>query len=294
MRWRLEPIRNSCATQAKIRWAVGLAILSTLIGTIRIVVSYSHTAQSFDEPCHVAAGIEYLDRGTYLLDPVHPPLSRIAIALPLYLAGERYPQLDQKDPMSQNYNIVGNHILYDSGHLVRNLALARLGVLPFFILGAVVTGLWAGQAGGAVAAVVAVLLYTTTPSILAFSSIAYTDIVASSTQLTAMFVYSLWLSRPNYRRTLFLGTALGLAFLAKLTSLLFLFVAIAFMTVVWFLGRDQQGEATPIRRIKNFLIACLVTLVIVWGGYRFQLPHSMYRLGLQRQTCHLFSTFLAH
>src|SRR5579864_1032604 len=109
--------------------AFGFLGLLIATATIRIILIYPHLAQGFDEPCHVAAGIEYLDRGTYLLDPVHPPLSRIAIALPLYLAGERYPDLPQNDLMSQNYNVVGNHILYDSGHLLRNLRLARLGVL---------------------------------------------------------------------------------------------------------------------------------------------------------------------
>ena len=78
-------------------------------GTIpagRIVLSYSHTAQAFDEPCHVAAGMEFLDRGTYILHAVHPTLARIAIALPLYLVGERYPVLPVEDPGSGNYNVV--------------------------------------------------------------------------------------------------------------------------------------------------------------------------------------------
>jgi hypothetical protein len=104
-----------------------------LVAVIRIVSTYSLTAQAFDEPCHVAAAIELLDRHTYTLDPVHPPLARIAIGLPLYLAGERYPQLPPPDH-GITYNDVGNAVLYGSGHYVRNLALARLGVLPFFLL----------------------------------------------------------------------------------------------------------------------------------------------------------------
>src|SRR5579863_289085 len=50
------------------------AALFALIAVIRIVAGYSQTAQGFDEPCHVGAAIELLDRGTYTLDPVHPPL----------------------------------------------------------------------------------------------------------------------------------------------------------------------------------------------------------------------------
>jgi len=75
------------------RWPVFFAVLFALIAAVRIVSTYSQTAQAFDEICHVAAAIELLDHHTYTLDPVHPPLSRIAIGLPLYLAGERYPHL---------------------------------------------------------------------------------------------------------------------------------------------------------------------------------------------------------
>jgi predicted membrane-bound mannosyltransferase len=71
---------------------VALAVaLLILIAMTRILLTYKVTAQGFDEPSHVAAAIEYLDKGTYTLDPVHPPLSPIAIGIPLYLAGERFP-----------------------------------------------------------------------------------------------------------------------------------------------------------------------------------------------------------
>ena len=64
------------------RWPIVLTLLA-LIAVVRIISTYSLTAQAFDEPCHVAAAIELLDRHTYTLDPVHPPLARIAIGLPL-------------------------------------------------------------------------------------------------------------------------------------------------------------------------------------------------------------------
>ena len=76
------------------------AVLST-IAIIRVIVTYSTTAQAFDEPCHVSAAIEWLDKHTYTLDPVHPPLSRIAIGLPLYLLGERYPHIPESEPENQ-------------------------------------------------------------------------------------------------------------------------------------------------------------------------------------------------
>src|SRR5437773_109020 len=106
--------------------AVVVALLS-LVAVLRTVQSYKNTSQGFDEPCHISTALEWLQRHTYTLDPIHPPLSRVAIGIPLRLAGVRYPDLSPGDPGSSNYNVVGNHIIYNSGHFTRNLALARSG-----------------------------------------------------------------------------------------------------------------------------------------------------------------------
>ena len=76
-------------------WHVWAAAALTVIAVLRIVATYNITSQGLDEPCHVAAAMELLDKGTYALDPVHPPLSRIAIGLPLYLAGEVSAMVDR-------------------------------------------------------------------------------------------------------------------------------------------------------------------------------------------------------
>ncbi|HTR27048.1 MAG TPA: glycosyltransferase family 39 protein [Terriglobales bacterium] len=221
----------------------------------------------------MSAGIEFLNRGTYTLDPVHPTLARIAIGLPLLFSGERYPHLSDSDPGLNDYNVVGNHILYDSGHFAHNLLLARLGVLPFFVLGVWIVYRWATHASGKLAAVVAVFLFCTAPAVLAFSSIAYTDIVAASTQLAAMFCFALWLEAPSWKRTVWLAFGLGLAFLTKFTSLLYLPSACLFMASVWMWKRHRNEPANWGTRSQQLFVAVMLALLIVWGGYRFSVHH---------------------
>jgi hypothetical protein len=274
------------------RSSIILSGLLVVIALVRICLTYSDTAQAFDEPCHVAAGIEFLDKKTYSLDPVHPPLSRIAIALPLYIAGERYPKLPADDPQSYNYNVVGNHILYDSEHLQRNLALARLGVLPFFVLGAIVVFLWTLHISGELSAVLAVFFYTTTPTILAFSSIAYTDIVAASTQLAALFAFSLCLEQLTRLRTLWLALTLGLALLAKLTTVLFLPAAGCCMFLLWLL-KTRPTQRDLLQRALNWLGAFALALLILWGGYRFSLKPVQEVTGFTASSMPIFQHFPA-
>src|SRR5437899_1597339 len=47
------------------------------IGTARIVSTYRVFSQTFDEPAHIACGMQWLDRGVYLYEPQHPPLARV-------------------------------------------------------------------------------------------------------------------------------------------------------------------------------------------------------------------------
>jgi hypothetical protein len=277
------------------RWPAVLAALLAVIAIIRIVSSYSQTSQAFDEPCHVAAAIELLARHTYKLDPVHPPLARIAIGLPLYLAGERFPNLDPSDN-SLTYNDYGNAVLYNSGHYERNLKLARLGMLPFFLLATAIVFLWTRREFGDLAAVMAVVLFTTLPNILAFSSIAYTDMAAGSTQLLLFFTFINWLDNPNKRSALWMGLAAGLALASKATTVIFFPAAAALIVLAkWFCTRTLAGGAAassnqpdpasrpaaqPREIAKQLAIAAALAIVTVWATYGFAVGHAREAMNL--------------
>ena len=175
------------------RYAILVCVLMVLLSVMRIASTYPLISQAFDEPCHVAAGLEFLDRGTYRLDPIHPPLSRIAIGLPLYLAGKRFPMFPTEDVAPQDYNVVGNAILYGDDHYARNLTLARVGILPFFVGLVILVFIWTRNLYGSVAAIFAVFFLTTMPSVLGFAGIAYTDITTACTQFAVCVALSSWL-----------------------------------------------------------------------------------------------------
>jgi MFS family permease len=275
------------------KFAAPIALLLALLATIRIVHTYHWTAQAFDEPCHVAAGIEFLAKGTYTLDPVHPPLARIAIGLPLYLFGERYPQLPESDPASHNYNVVGNAVLYGSGHYLRNLFLARIAVLPFFLLATAVVFFWAKSEFGAAASIIAVFVFTTIPTVLAFSGLAYSDIVAASTQSLAFFALARWLRDFNRKSTALLGGAFGLAIFSKFTSFLFLASSCACMLAVWlfFAGSDAKTSAKLRSRSVHLLAAVALALLILWAGYRFSFGHVQQAMGVTSESMPSFQHF---
>jgi len=273
----------------KMRWSHALAALTlVLIAVLRIAASYAHTAQAFDEPTHVGAAMEFLDKGTYTADPVHPPLARIAIGLPLYLAGERYPA----GPIA-DVSAVGNAILNGGGRYRQNLQLARLGVLPFFLLGCAIVFFWSRQEYGDFAALMALALFTTLPIILAFSSVVYTVIVAASAQVAALWALVRWLEQPTARSTLWMGLAVGLALLAKATTCIYLPVCVVGMTIAkWAVGADSRAWLGK-RRAAELALAGIISGFVVWAGYGFALGHIDESMGLSPASMPSFQHFPA-
>ena len=241
-----------------------------LVAVLRTVHSYGFTAQGFDEPCHIAAALEWLDQHTYKTDPVHPPLARDAIGLPLALAGERYPNLTSDEQGKLDYNVVGDRIIYGRGHFARTLALARSGMLPFLVLEIVLVFLWTRREFGDFAGVLAALLVSTLPTVLAFASMAYTDLPASCMQFALLFAFALWLDQPTRASTLRLGTAAGFALLTKFTILLFFpAAAVSLIFCKWRRGGQSKSEIKLTTRqwTGRAAMAGVIAIVLLWAGY---------------------------
>jgi hypothetical protein len=260
--------------------------LFILVAIARVVVVDQTTPQGFDEPCHVAAGIKWLDQHDYTLDAIHPPLARYAIAFPLYVSGERYPKLLAQETGLQGYcNEVGNAVLSNGGRYTRNLFLARVGILPFLCLAALLVYFWASQESDKIAGCIAAFLLLTLPSILAFSSLAYTDLPTMCTQFACIFAFALWLKKPTTGSTVLLGISAGLALCSKFTSFLFLPLACAAMLLVRLVflryqNKEHSREQFGIKQAPLLLVAACIAMALLWGSYAFSVGHLREALGV--------------
>lgn len=213
--------------------------------------------------------MEWLHRGTYRYDQKHPPLGRVAIALGGYVTGSRGTgALDTRDE--------GNGILRQHGDYWRNLTLARVGVLPFFVLASLAVWAWTAWAAGPLAGLLAVVLFTLLPPVLGHAGLAMTDVVLLGTFNAALWAWCLWLERPSPPRSLLLGAGAGLAVLSKLFALLFLPACGLLIWVAYTLGRKPIKPKFPwTARWRGGSIALLACMLLIWAGYRF----SFHRYG---------------
>ncbi len=117
--------------------------LSLLIGVsiVRIISTNHVLCHTIDEPAHLACGMQWLEKGIYTSESLHPPVSRVSVALGLYMEGSR-------GTGNRSMWMDGIGILASGGHCWHNLTLARIGVLPSFALATVIVFLWARRLYG--------------------------------------------------------------------------------------------------------------------------------------------------
>ncbi len=240
---------------------VGALLAAAAVG--RVALTYHVFNSTYDEPIHVAAGMAWLDKGDYNVDWLHPPLARVALATGPYLAGLRFHPLP--DAVQE-----GNAILYAGGAYLRNLTLARIGNLPFLLLACCVILLWARRWFSRSAGLWALLLFVSVPPILGHAGLATLDMACAATVVLALYRFMRWIELPSLARSAVFGASLGMAFLTKFSSLLFVpaccFVACA---CLWLGGR---GSKIYFRLyILRGVLAAGVALVVLWAGYRFSL-----------------------
>jgi hypothetical protein len=237
-----------------------LVVLLIGIAVARITATYRVYSQTFDEPAHLAAGMEWLDRGVYRYETIHPPLGRAAIALGPWLDGVH--SQGSADMWQE-----GNALLSSRGMNHRVLSLARAGVLPFFALATIVTCAWASTVAGTGAGVLAVLLFTMLPPVLGHSGLATTDIPATAGLVTAFFLLVRWLEQPSIPRSLALGGGMALALLCKMSAVVLLPVGGSAIVLVW-LFTPGRG---PVPRWSRAGLAIVAALILIWAGYRFSI-----------------------
>jgi 4-amino-4-deoxy-L-arabinose transferase-like glycosyltransferase len=239
-------------------------ILLILVASLLAASTWRVYGHTWDEPEHLAAGLELLDRGKYEYDTEHPPIARVLIALGPFLAGAHSFGTTPPDGTQE-----GIDILYDGGHYDRTLMLARLGALPFLTVLLLAMWLWARRVAASDGeALAAVLLLATVPPIIGHAALAALDIPGTATSLLALYLLQKWLGTGSRRDAILFGLATGVAVGTKLSAVPF----IGLGALVLFLAREfflaVPTTASRWRRLAGLpliLLGAMVPIVLAYG-----------------------------
>jgi 4-amino-4-deoxy-L-arabinose transferase-like glycosyltransferase len=248
------------------RAATGWIALIALLTCARIAATYRVFSQTVDEPTHIAAGFQWVSTSRYDLELEHPPLARIGFALGS-LAAHAKARTDL--PAGEQ----GTELLFTNGDYQHNLALARAGNLPWFVLAMFVVALWANSLFGPAAAIAAAALFSFLTPVLAHAGLATTDMGACATVAAALYAFDRWLAERRWKRTLLLAVAIGVGLVAKMSFAFFFVPGAMVIAGACVVARLLCREGTP--RPRNLatpqLLATLflVPLLIIWAAYKF-------------------------
>jgi hypothetical protein len=240
-----------------------LAVIALIaIPLLRIIATYAVFSQTSDEPIHIIAGLQWLTTGNYDLDIEHPPLARIAFGVDSALHGAK---LGNGNPLE-----IANALLERDGRYLRNLAAARAGNLPFFLLALAIVGLWTRRLFGDAAALAALALFGALPPILGHAGLATTDMAVTATTVTALFFLARWLELGSWRNAMLLAFVCGIGLLSKFSFVIF-FPAAAIAMVIVHLAFHRDQRSLPLQRLAQVAAGALLAFVMVWAAYKFSI-----------------------
>jgi hypothetical protein len=257
------------------RRAGAVALALVLLATVRIAATYTVFTHTYDEPAHVACGMEWLDRGRYEYEPQHPPLARVAAALGPYLLGARAQNTPKEGEFSMT--VEGLRILYGGNRYEKLLSAARMGILPFFWLACAVVWWWGVRYFGRLEAMAAVFLFTFLEPVLAHAGLATTDMALTAFLGATFLSGAIWLEQPSRGRAALFGLCAGLAVVSKYSSLVFFPAAVA-IALAWYysVDRPKAGELrmAAMRLLPGLAVAAGIVCIVIAAAFRFSWGNS--------------------
>lgn len=196
-----------------------VALLLATIAALQ-VTSIRQESQTWDEGVYISAGYSYWETGDFRMNPEHPPLAKLLVALPLLALA---PELPLKDPSWQT----GDEYAFGARFLYKNrlpadtlLFTARCTTIVVTLLFGLTLAIWVKRRAGALAAILALALFAFDPNILAHGRYATNDLALAFFYFLAVVLWNRALRRESLADFALAGFAAGLAVDTKFSGIL--------------------------------------------------------------------------
>ncbi len=249
-------------------WRLLLVSIATLhlvlVGWISVVKS-----PVLDELPHLVAGISHWEFGDFSLYRVNPPLVRMIAAVPAVVQDVEVNWRGDwpLSPDARPEFPLGRQLGRDLGSRVfLTTTVARWACLPLMGVGAFVCWRWASRLYGRNSGLIALLLWSFSPNLLAWGGTICPDAAAAALGLVAGYTFWRWLEQPGAGSAVLAGIGLTLAVWTKSTWLL-LFGLWPALWCGWRIAR--RGEAEPCPSVAGVAGILLIGLYGLNAGYGF-------------------------
>jgi 4-amino-4-deoxy-L-arabinose transferase-like glycosyltransferase len=227
---------------------------------------------TFDEANHMFAGYMMWKTRDFGLNPEHPPLVKLLATVPLLHQDLWVPPLQGREFKQEAYLDGRDWLARNDGSSQRLVFRMRVSA-GLLALALSVTVFLAGREWfGAGAGMIALVLVTFDPNILAHSALVTTDVAVSLFFLAAVYAFYRYATRPGWRwgRLMLAGVVAGLLLATKHSGILL--APMLILLAGWEIAHAPKGERSIALRRYAGALACIVivSLAVLWIFYGFR------------------------
>jgi len=227
-------------------------LLATLMLAFMVSVAFFSMAGDstiMDEVSHLPAGYSYISQQDMRINPEHPPLVKDLAGGAVWL----YSKISGQ-PINFPYDIpawttdingqwdFGFTLMYKMGNNADlMLLLGRLPMLLIMLLLGFYVFKWSRELFGSTAGLIALFLYSFSPTFLAHGRFVTTDVAAAAAIFIASYYFTRWLKEPSAKNLIAAGLVFGTAQLAKF-SVFLLVILFAFIVIIWIYLKTREAK----------------------------------------------------
>ena len=230
---------------------------------------------TIDEVVHLPAGVSYWQQRTFRLYHHNPPLFKLLAAWPVLAAPNLVTRPLYKTPYwretpPNKAGFAHEFARLNAAHYFELLARARLLMLGFSVIGALVVFAWSRRLYGRLGGLLSLALWVMCPNILAHARLITSDVSATSFGVLATFAFWRYLKQPTWAKAALAGLCLGLAQLSKF-SLLLLYGIWPFLWLVQECADRRAGRWDRVARsLAQGVAMVAVSVCVIDAGYGFE------------------------
>ena len=264
------------------RAEVLLAAILFLAFVYQVTLGIYANSITFDEPAFLAGGMNILRNSDYRFNSEAVVVPQIFEAFPAAVSKNiSFPAIKDSVPYEQ-WSFAGVYIYASRNSHEFIIYSARFMVLLVGFFVGIVVYLWSRRLFGIRGALVSLFLFSFSPTILAHSGIAASDMITSFFFLISLFVVWHMMRKITLLSILAASIFLGLLFLSKHSAFFFVFVFVIMMTVRIFSENPLVVDIFKKRKViqdKAFKFTCficcgivnaIVIFVMIWASYCFR------------------------
>ncbi len=229
--------------------------------------SVKNDSLTMDEVAHLPAGYSYLTQKDMRLNPEHPPLIKDLGALPLlFIKNIKFPSEISawKSDINGQWDF-GRYFLYDTGNPADKMILwGRMPMILILILLGFFVFKWAKELFGNKAGLLALFLFSFSPTLLAHGRLVTTDLGAAAGVTVATYYFLKSLKSPVKKNIIIAGVVFGIAQLLKF-SVILLVPFFGIIGLVWWLVKS----GTFLQTIKTGFLVFFIGFLLIWPVYQF-------------------------